>query len=304
MKSITNATLIAGMIVILAGRSLYADDPQKLDAAKADAKKTDVAKADSTKADAGKADAAKASSAKPDAAKADSAKKNHHKVPASLGLFVTTAHPALASNLPDILSPEQGLLVEGVLENSPAAKAGIKQHDLLTSYDDQKLFSAEQLTKLIHSDHPGRVVSLGYLREGKLEKVDVTLSASDPAHQRSWVESPETIRSWHRHLRDLMRPLHPRRAANSEWENFDSLTVKKLAEGKLRAEVQYLDKAGKMQKHVFEGTREEIRTSIEAEKDLKPHERVHLLRSLNLASDPEQLLVDPDWLSDKLDDAF
>ena len=63
------------------------------------------------------------------------------------------------------------------------------------------------------------------------------------------------------------------------------MTLKKLDNDKFRAEIQYLDKDQKLQKHSFEGTRDEIHKAILNEKDLKPNEREHLLRSMNMNAD-------------------
>lgn len=199
-----------------------------------------------------------------------------------LGVVVASAHPSLAANLKGVLNPEQGLTVEQVAQNSPAMKAGIKLHDVLTAYDNQKLLSTEQFGKLVHTDRPGRDLSLEILRNGKLEKIQVTLGKLDPTDFRSWEPSPQAqpFRFGRpdrvpRHFQD-----HPNRAG--EWDSFDALTVKKLGDDKFHAELQLIDRQGKTNKHVFEGSREEIRAGVEADQNLRPAERAHLLRSLNL----------------------
>jgi hypothetical protein len=212
-----------------------------------------------------------------------------------LGVVVTSVHPALASNLKDVLSPEQGLTVEFVGEDSPAARAGIKVHDILTAYDDQKLFSAEQLAKLVYSDKVGRAVTLEMLRHGKLHKHQVTLGETDSPRPRAWTPTPEDLYRGRRPERMIPRL---RFHAAVTPENFDSMTLKKLGDDKFRAEVQYLDKNGKTQKHTFEGTRDEIRKAIEEHNDLKPAEKAHLLRSLNLHGPLDDISL-PDWFFDQ-----
>lgn len=216
---------------------------------------------------------------------------------AFLGVYVETVHPALANNLRDLLSPEQGLIVEELAENSPAAKAGIKAHDILTTYDDQKLFSAEQLAKLVHSDRPGREVAVAFLRGGKLEAVRVKLGEAESSHPQPRPQFMERMPRRFGGPGQMMRRMRREPVPTTEWENFDSLTLKKLKDDKFRAEVQYLDKEGKARKHVFEGTREEIRKSIESEKDLKPAERAHLLRSLGLHSTDDEFWFPNVWFS-------
>ena len=208
-----------------------------------------------------------------------------------LGVAVSSVHPALAANLKDVLSADQGLTVEAVADGSPAAKAGVKVYDILTAYDDQKLFSAEQLSKLVHSDRSGRAVTLEILRNGKLQKDQVTLGEADSQHE--WTPLPTDPfppRIDRRYPRFRVRPSAP-----PDWDVFDKLTLKKLGNGKYRAEVQYIDKDGKTQNHVFEGTREEIRKAIESHNDLKPTEKDHLLRSLNLHGPMDDFALPSEW---------
>ncbi|MBS0203921.1 MAG: PDZ domain-containing protein [Planctomycetes bacterium] len=235
------------------------------------------------------------------------ATKPHEQVQhAFLGVAVSSIHPALAANLNGLISPDQGLAVEDIVPDSPAAKAGLKIHDILTIFDDQKLFTAEQLSKLVHSDRPGREATVGYLRDGKLHQAKVTLGQIPAAHAQAW--SPVAPFHMHRSQRVPRRFLHPQ-STSPAWDNFDSLSLKKLGDNRFRAEVQYLDKDGKTQKHVFEGTREEIRKDIDAEKDLKPEERAHLLRSLNLHNPEDDVAFpgfwfEPGWTFDPHDRVF
>jgi len=207
---------------------------------------------------------------------------------AYFGVIVEPAHPALAANLKNVLKPDQGLSVEVVAEESPASKAGVKVHDILTTFDNQKLFSVEQFVKLVRSEKPGREVTVEYLRGGKLEKLQLTLGKLDNSDIRVWTPSQRS-----QPYRFGRPDRVPRRFSGEptpayEWDNFDSLTLKKLGVDKFRAELQYLDKDGKLQKQVFEGSRDEIHKAIEAEKSLKPAERAHLLRGLNLRSPEDE----------------
>jgi len=262
------------ILTFTATQYVSADDPAK-DAAKKDASASDSAN-DASAKESTKKDASATESAKNGGASKSSM---HHTF---LGVYVSSVHPAMAKHFRDLLSPEQGLVVEDVAEDSPASKAGIKEHDVLTTYDDQKLFSAEQLAKLVHSDKSGREVAIGFLRDGKSQKMQVKLGDVDSPRPRAWAHPHEHAAHHFNHQGEHQHP-HAKKN-DSAWENFDSLTLKKTGDNKFHAEVQYLDKDGKNQKHVFDGTRDEIKKSIESEKDLKPAERLHLLHSLNLTS--------------------
>lgn len=203
-----------------------------------------------------------------------------------LGVMVDDLDSAIASHLPGVVPGEQGVLVREVSDGSPAAKGGIKTHDILTTYDDQKLFSPEQLFKLVRGDKPGREVTLGLIREGKPTTVKVTLAerAVAAADQRpepsAQNNAPRLSVPW---LRGRgQRGLPDSAGTRPGWKDFDSMTLKKLDKDRFHASIKHTDPQGKLQTHEFEGTRDEIHKKIEADEDLTPAERAHLLRSLDL----------------------
>jgi hypothetical protein len=69
---------------------------------------------------------------------------------------------------------------------------------------------------------------------------------------------------------------------NAAWESFDALKLTRVDANRWRAEIEFRSKEGKKEHKTFEGTREELRKAIQAEKDLPTNERTHLLRTLNL----------------------
>ena len=225
---------------------------------------------------------------------AKEAQKPTPQVRAFVGVFVGPVHPALAAQLSD-LNRGQGVVVEAVADDSPASKAGLKVHDILTNYDDQKLFSPEQFAGLVQSDKPDRETTIQFLRDGKSQRTQITLSQQEMPQGRHWRDHEPV--PFHRGRHHTRRHSNESRGIESEWSSFDSLTLKKLDQDKFRAEIQYLDKDQKMEKHTFEGTRDEIHHDIMNEKDLTPREREHLLRSLNL--DPDAGFFNP-WLGSGL----
>lgn len=237
-----------------------------------------------------------AQTAPADGEKAAGKSKSAHAEVAYLGIDVESLHPSLASHLPAALAHGQGILVNDVEPNSPAAKAGLKEHDVLVSYDDQKLFAPEQLAKLVRTDTPERAVTLGVVRGGQSQQVKVTLGARpyEPGFRQDayspgayspggWEPAPWDNWSWRFPEQPAFR-LPQSTAGDADWEAFDSLTLRKTGDNKFKVEIQYLDKAGKVQRHAFEGSRDEIRRDIDAEKDLPASERQHLLSGLGLSS--------------------
>ncbi|MBB5030839.1 S1C family serine protease [Prosthecobacter vanneervenii] len=73
-----------------------------------------------------------------------------------------------------------GLLVSEVIPDSPAKAAGIKVHDVLVKFDDQRLVNMEQLMALVHSRKKGDVVSLSVISGGKETQITLTLGEHEP----------------------------------------------------------------------------------------------------------------------------
>ena len=68
-----------------------------------------------------------------------------------------------------------GVMVAMVMDDSPAAKAGIKAHDLVLKVDDQRVVNMEQVKALISSGKKGDSVKLTIISKGQEKTVDVTL---------------------------------------------------------------------------------------------------------------------------------
>jgi len=65
------------------------------------------------------------------------------------------------------LKDERGVEVTMVDQDAPAGKAGIKEHDVILSINDQQVQSVEQLRRLIHEIPAGRTIAIGISREGQ-----------------------------------------------------------------------------------------------------------------------------------------
>jgi C-terminal processing protease CtpA/Prc len=62
---------------------------------------------------------------------------------------------------------ESGVEVTMVDQDAPAGKAGLKEHDVILSINDQKIESVEQLRRVVHEIPPGRTVTVGISRAGQ-----------------------------------------------------------------------------------------------------------------------------------------
>ena len=73
------------------------------------------------------------------------------------------------------LAPGEGVVVNHVAPESPAAKAGLQPNDILLRFEDQIIVEQSQLKKLIAMKKPGDSVKLTYLRKSAKKEASVTL---------------------------------------------------------------------------------------------------------------------------------
>jgi len=74
------------------------------------------------------------------------------------------------------LKDDNGVEVTMVDQDAPAGKAGIKEHDVITSVNGSSVQSVEQLRRMIREIPSGRVVTLGLIREGQPMNVKAQLA--------------------------------------------------------------------------------------------------------------------------------
>jgi C-terminal processing protease CtpA/Prc len=81
------------------------------------------------------------------------------------------------------LSAERGVFVGKVVPDSPAAKAGLKENDIITEINGQRVEGAVQFRRMIHEIPAGRAVQLGVWRDARAQNISVTLGKAEQ-HQR------------------------------------------------------------------------------------------------------------------------
>ncbi|MBV9037941.1 MAG: Do family serine endopeptidase [Acidobacteriaceae bacterium] len=88
---------------------------------------------------------------------------------ATLGPIPADAAPLLG------LKDAKGAYIAEVAPGKPAAKAGLKQGDIVTAIDGKKVENYDELTADVISHSPGSTVSLDVIRDGKPMSVKITL---------------------------------------------------------------------------------------------------------------------------------
>ncbi len=107
----------------------------------------------------------------------------------------TVPRPETPTPKPETIPPLEiprldrgGMLIIEVIANSPAAKAGLREGDIIVGFDGQQLRSGEQLAELISERSPGDKVKLEILRAGRERVVEVELGRHpDRGGETAWL---------------------------------------------------------------------------------------------------------------------
>jgi serine protease Do len=100
-----------------------------------------------------------------------------------LGVTVQSVTSDLASSLK--LPSTSGALVSGVESGGAAARAGLKQGDVITAINGEKIPDSNAVRNRIAGTKPGSTIDLEIIRNGKTENVRVTLGALEPSRERA-----------------------------------------------------------------------------------------------------------------------
>ncbi len=76
------------------------------------------------------------------------------------------------------LSAERGVVLGMIVQDSPAAKAGLKENDVVTEINGQRVEGATQFRRMIHEIPPGRGIQLTVWRNGRAQTISATLGKS------------------------------------------------------------------------------------------------------------------------------
>ncbi len=86
------------------------------------------------------------------------------------------------------LKAERGVEITMVDQDAPAGKAGLKEHDVILSFNGNPVDSAEQLRRMIRETPPGRTVALGISRDGQPLTINAQL-----AERKKYISRPMHI---------------------------------------------------------------------------------------------------------------
>ena len=95
-----------------------------------------------------------------------------------LGIGIQPMTPELASQFG--LNDTRGVVVNGVAENGPAAKAGIRRGDVIVAFNGQPVSDGNTLRNQIASTAPGTQVQVTLIRDQREQQIPVKLGEYKP----------------------------------------------------------------------------------------------------------------------------
>ena len=98
-----------------------------------------------------------------------------------IGVVDIDAERAKALNLKEV----RGVEIKSVDEDSPAAKAGLKDGDVVLDYNGTPVQGQEQFARLVRETPSGREVKLGVFRNGAMQSIPATIGTRPGMSVRS-----------------------------------------------------------------------------------------------------------------------
>lgn len=86
----------------------------------------------------------------------------------------------LSETFPQLKLPQQGVLLVGVIEGSPAARAGLQPGDILLEFNGKPIRDQLDMIQFMRDARPGEQVHFKVWREGKIHTLTVVLAEQPP----------------------------------------------------------------------------------------------------------------------------
>ena len=112
-----------------------------------------------------------------------------------LGVGVAEVTPEKVKELR--LPAERGALLGKIVPDSPAAKAGLKENDVIIEINGQRVEGSEQFRRMIREIPSGRTAQLSVWRDGRQQTVTVTLGKSEAEHRHAMVAATPGTFAFH-----------------------------------------------------------------------------------------------------------
>jgi serine protease Do len=107
------------------------------------------------------------------------------------GWLGVETHEVTAEKAKELKLPaERGVVLGKIVPDSPAAKAGLKENDVVTEINGQRVEGASQFRRMIHEIPAGRSIQLTVWRDGRSQTLSATLGKSEQARHAMKMMAP------------------------------------------------------------------------------------------------------------------
>jgi serine protease Do len=131
-----------------------------------------------------------------------------------LGVNIQSLTPDLAKALK--LGERQGALVAEVVPGGPAAKAGIRRGDVIVGFNGESIKSSHDLPAIVAKTPVGEEASITLYRDGKTQKVPVTVAKLPSEKAAREESSPEGQSQWGLQLQEMTPQMARQRGITGE----------------------------------------------------------------------------------------
>ena len=133
-----------------------------------------------------------------------------------LGVYIQDVDDKIAKEFD--LNRIDGALVNNIVEESPAEKAGIQEGDVIIRFDEKDIRDPSHLKNVVSSTKPGTKSKVKVVREGKEKLIYVTLEELDTNLMVVGSGSSKTFNSYGFSVRNISPPLVKKYQINRDEE--------------------------------------------------------------------------------------
>jgi serine protease Do len=142
-----------------------------------------------------------------------------------LGVYIQRLTPDMAETLN--VPGKKGALVADVTKDGPAQKAGIRSGDVIVSFDGKEVEDEHDLPQIVASTKPGKKVEVVVVREGKEERIPLTIAEMEPDDKEKLAGGPDLSKGLGLSVQDIT----PTVARHMDIENRKGVLVSSVEPG-------------------------------------------------------------------------
>jgi serine protease Do len=106
-----------------------------------------------------------------------------------VGVSEVSAEKVQSLKLPE----ERGALLGKIVPDSPAAKAGLKENDVVLEINGQRIEGTQQFRRMIHEIPAGRTANLTVWRDGRSQNIKITVGKQEAGNMKVFADGPKSF---------------------------------------------------------------------------------------------------------------